>query len=79
MSISICVIYHSGYGHTQKQAEPVAAGVSSVEGIDCHSIGVEALHDPEASESSSHDDPAAINMGRQTYMDSASADFKKLM
>jgi multimeric flavodoxin WrbA len=26
MSQSVCVVYHSGYGHTQKQAEAVAEG-----------------------------------------------------
>jgi flavodoxin len=25
----VCVVYHSGYGHTQKQAEAVAEGVAS--------------------------------------------------
>jgi multimeric flavodoxin WrbA len=79
MSISICVVYHSGYGHTQKQAEAVAAGVAAVEGIDCHTIKVEALHDPEASEWSSLDDANAIIMGSPTYMGSASSDFKKFM
>jgi multimeric flavodoxin WrbA len=29
MSTSICVVHHSGYGHTQKQAEAVAEGVAA--------------------------------------------------
>ena len=30
----IAIVYFSGYGHTQKQAEAVHAGASSVEGAD---------------------------------------------
>jgi multimeric flavodoxin WrbA len=79
MSISICVVYHSGYGHTQKQAEAVADGASGVDGAECRLISVEALHDASASEWSELDSAAAMVMGCPTYMGSASADFKKFM
>jgi multimeric flavodoxin WrbA len=79
MSKSVCVVYHSGYGHTLKQAEAVANGVSSVEGVDCEFIPVEALHNAEAQEWDTLDAAAAIVMGCPTYMGAASADFKKFM
>lgn len=79
MSKSVCVVYHSGYGHTKRQAEAVAEGVSAVAETDCHTISVEALHDAEAGEWSTLDGAAAIIMGCPTYMGSASADFKKFM
>ena len=79
MSISVCVVYHSGYGHTQKQAEAVAAGVAATEGVECHTITAAALHDAEADEWSLLDNAAAIVMGSPTYMGSASADLKKFM
>lgn len=79
MSKSVCVVYHSGYGHTLKQAEAVASGVALVDGVNCSFISVEALHDVEASEWGALDSAAAIIMGCPTYMGAASADFKKFM
>jgi NAD(P)H dehydrogenase (quinone) len=44
----VCVVYHSGYGHTQKQAEAVAEGVASVDGVSAILIAVDALENAEA-------------------------------
>lgn len=67
--IKIAVVYHSGYGHTKKQAEAVARGASaqliSVADVEAH-----------------WDDLAqadAIIFGAPTYMGSLSAEFKKFM
>ena len=37
---SVAIIYHSGYGHTAKQAQTVLDGAKSVNGIDAHLISV---------------------------------------
>ncbi len=29
----IAIVYHSGYGHTRRQAEPVQAGVEQLDGV----------------------------------------------
>lgn len=33
MSISVVIAYHSGYGHTARQAQAVASGAASVPGV----------------------------------------------
>jgi hypothetical protein len=33
MSISVVIAYHSGYGHTARQAQAVASGAESVPGV----------------------------------------------
>lgn len=40
---SVAVVYHSGYGHTAKQAEVVAKGASSVAGTQALLISVEDI------------------------------------
>lgn len=67
--IKVAVVYHSGYGHTKKQAEAVARGANaqliSVADVEAH-----------------WDDLAqadAIIFGAPTYMGSLSAEFKKFM
>ena len=79
MSRSICVVFHSGYGHTQKQAEAVVEGARSVEGVTCEALPVATLNDVEAQEWALLDDADAIIFGCPTYMGSASADLKKFM
>lgn len=75
----VCVVYHSGYGHTQKQAEAVAEGVASVAGVECESIAVDALENAEAEAWASLDTADAMIFGSPTYMGSASAAFKVFM
>lgn len=67
----VVVVYHSGYGHTQRMAQSVAEGAEAVLlPIDADGNlaegGWETLHDADA-----------IIMGSPTYMGSASWQFKK--
>lgn len=73
--IKIAVVYHSGYGHTAKQAEAVHAGAASVAGTRITLVPVEKAEqhwgDLEAAD--------AIVFGSPTYMGSVSAPFKTFM
>jgi NAD(P)H dehydrogenase (quinone) len=72
----IVVVYHSGYGHTKKQAEAVHAGVTSVEPA-AELIAIDAegnLGDAAWATLSAAD---AIIFGAPTYMGSVSWQFKK--
>jgi NAD(P)H dehydrogenase (quinone) len=72
---TIAVIYHSGFGHTAKQAEAVAAGASSVSGVEARLIPV-----AEAEASAAFLDAAdAIVFGSPTYMGGVSGPFKTWM
>jgi multimeric flavodoxin WrbA len=79
MSSTLCVVYHSGYGHTQKQAEAVAAGVAEVDGIACRCIAVDELQAEDAPAWAALDACDAMIFGSPTYMGSASAAFKQFM
>ena len=79
MSFSVCVVYHSGYGHTARQAEAVAAGAASVDGVDCEAYPVDQLFDPDGGAFAALDDANAIVMGCPTYMGSPSSDMKRFM
>ncbi len=67
MKPKIIVIYHSGYGHTEKQAQAVAkgAGAELMKATEPDWVKLEAAD--------------AIIFGCPTYMGSASAPFKKFM
>jgi multimeric flavodoxin WrbA len=71
----IAIVYHSGYGHTAKQAEAVARGALSVAGATAALVKVEDIDrhwvDLEKAD--------AIIFGSPTYMGSASAPFKTFM
>lgn len=70
---TVAVVYHSGYGHTEKQAQAVFKGAQavgdalliSVTDIDSHWSDLEQAD--------------AIIFGAPTYMGSVSAEFKKFM
>ncbi len=71
----IAIVYHSGYGHTQRQAEAVAEGVAAVAGVKAVLIPV-----AEAEARSAELEAASgIIFGAPTYMGSASAPFKAFM
>lgn len=69
----VAIVYHSGYGHTAKQAQAVYEGAAGVPGTRAHLIAV--------GEVDGHWDTLAaadaIVFGAPTYMGGASADFKK--
>jgi NAD(P)H dehydrogenase (quinone) len=67
------VVYHSGFGHTQRQAEAVHEGAASVDGVE--SV---LLTTGEAAERLDELDGAdAIVFGCPTYMGSLSAEMKR--
>jgi multimeric flavodoxin WrbA len=79
MEAKVCVIYHSGYGHTARLAESVAAGVRRVDGVECLIVSVEELENAEADAWSRIDQADAMIFGCPTYMGSPSAGIKKFM
>ena len=68
---SIVVVFHSGYGHTTKQAEAVAAGAQA------DLIAIDANGDIAEADWAKLDAAKAIIMGSPTYMGSVSWQFKK--
>ena len=68
---SVVVIYHSGYGHTTKQAAAVAAGAKA------DLIAIDAHGDITEADWTKLDAAKAIIMGSPTYMGAASWQFKK--
>jgi multimeric flavodoxin WrbA len=68
----VAIVYHSGYGHTERQALAVRQGVEDVPGAEALLLSVE-----EAEERWDDLDAAeAIIFGTPTYVASASARFK---
>jgi NAD(P)H dehydrogenase (quinone) len=75
LKIRIAVVYHSGYGHTARQAEAVMDGALQVEGTEAVLLTVEEAQ-------TRWEDLAgadAIIFGAPTYTGSASAVFKAFM
>jgi multimeric flavodoxin WrbA len=79
MTKSACVVYHSGYGHTQKQAEAVHEGVQEVDGVEAQLISVDDLIDMDSPAWAELDAAEAIIIGCPTYMGSPSAGIKGFM
>ena len=67
----VAVIYHSGYGHTAKQAEAVTAGAKG------DLIAIDANGDITVADWAKLDAAKAIIMGSPTYMGGVSWQFKK--
>ena len=72
---SIAIVYHSGYGHTAKQAEAVREGAASVGAATLYPIDAEGNLPEGTWEALAAAD--AIIMGSPTYMGSVSWQFKK--
>jgi NAD(P)H dehydrogenase (quinone) len=68
---NVAVVYHSGYGHTAKQAEAVAKGAAA------DLIAIDANGDITDADWAKLDAAKAIIMGSPTYMGSVSWQFKK--
>lgn len=73
--ISVAVVYHSGYGHTEVQAKAVAEGVQSVAG--CQVTLISVAHIEQHWENLAQAD--AMIFGAPTYMGSLSGAFKTFM
>lgn len=71
-NIRVAIVYHSGYGHTERQAEAVREGVGLVPGAEALLLSIEEAQrrwdDLAAAE--------AIIFGAPTYVGSVSAAFK---
>jgi NAD(P)H dehydrogenase (quinone) len=67
----IAVVYHSGYGHTKKQAEAVAHGAGA------ELLAIDAEGNLSAEQWAALEAADAIIMGSPTYMGSVSWQFKK--
>lgn len=68
----IAIIFHSGFGHTEKVAQEVARGARSVEGV-----SVDLMTAGEAIENiHALDDRKTLVFGSPTYMGGPSAQFK---
>ncbi|MEV0797732.1 MULTISPECIES: flavodoxin family protein [unclassified Kribbella] len=72
-SARIAIAYHSGFGHTAKQAEAVAAGAASVPGTVTDLVLLDELTDDIWDRLAAAD---AIIFGAPTYFGSPSAVFK---
>lgn len=68
----VAIVYHSGYGHTQKQAEAVQAGAAANTNEEVHLIPVDEV-DEHWDKLNAAD---AIIFGSPTYMGGVSAQFK---
>jgi len=75
----VAVVYHSGYGHTQRQAQAVADGVNAIAGVEADLVSVDELSDTESAGWGVLDKAEGIIFGSPTYMGSASAAFKGFM
>lgn len=76
MSKQIAIVYHSGFGHTQRQAEAVQSGAGGVAGVEASLYPVGELDDARWAQLDAAD---AIVFGSPTYMGSATAKFKEFM
>ncbi|WP_019832144.1 flavodoxin family protein [Sphingomonas sp. PR090111-T3T-6A] len=72
VQINVAVVFHSGYGHTARQAEAVHRGAAGVEGVTAHLIPVESGDAPW----DLLEEADAIIFGTPTYMGAQSAQFK---
>ena len=73
--VSVAVVYHSGYGHTEVQAKAVAEGVQSVSG--CQATLISVTNVEQHWETLAQAD--AMIFGAPTYMGSLSGAFKTFM
>lgn len=74
-STTVAVVYHSGRGHTARQAQAVTTGVQRVAGVNALLIAVDEV-DAHWDDLAAAD---AIIFGAPTFMGSASAPFKAFM
>jgi multimeric flavodoxin WrbA len=72
----VAVVYHSGYGHTRRQAEHVHKGAASVAGVEASLHSVDQMDEAFWNALAAAD---AIILGAPTYMGSVSAQFKAFM
>lgn len=74
MPVQVAVVFHSGYGHTGRQAEAVAEGAEQVPGTEVHLIPLGS--DLTDEQWATLDESDAMIFGSPTYMSGASAGFR---
>jgi len=74
---NIAIVFYSGYGHTKKQADAVAAGAASVDGADVHLYQISQEGDLTDAQFESLAAADAIIYGSPTYMGGPAWQFKK--
>lgn len=72
----VAVVYHSGYGHTERQAQAVADGAAALPATRGVLVNVETMNDETWLQLDNAD---AIVFGSPTYMGTVSAPFKQFM
>ena len=73
----IAILFHSGYGHTRKQAEAVLAGASAAPGAAAELIAIDAEGNISEVDWATLAAADAIIFGSPTYMGGVSWQFKK--
>ncbi|WP_374353832.1 NAD(P)H-dependent oxidoreductase [Chitinimonas sp.] len=73
----IAIVYHSGYGHTKKQAEAVLAGAAGVAGVNATLFAIDAEGNLTDEAWAALEAADGIAFGAPTYMGAASWQFKK--
>ena len=73
----IAVVFHSGYGHTAKQAKAIEEGAASVAGADVHAVPINAEGELAEGAWEVLGGADAILFGSPTYMGGPSWQFKK--
>jgi multimeric flavodoxin WrbA len=73
--VTVAIVFHSGYGHTARQAEAVSLGVRATPGATPLLLSVEQAQNEWAALERAD----AIIFGAPTYMGSASGTFKAFM
>src|SRR5690606_39738875 len=71
----VCVVYHSGHGHTKVLAEAVAEGARSISGAEVRLVPVQQV-EADWDHLGAAD---ALIFGTPTYMGTVSAEFKAFM
>ncbi|MBK8507575.1 MAG: flavodoxin family protein [Candidatus Competibacteraceae bacterium] len=74
---NLVIVYHSGYGHTQKQAEAVGEGVTTVSGARVEVVAINAEGDLPDGGWEKLAAADCLIFGAPTYMGSVSWPFKK--
>jgi len=75
--INIVVVYHSGYGHTQKQAEAVLLGLTQATGVNAILLAIDSEGNLSEEGWSLLAAADTIIFGSPTYMGTVSWQFKK--
>jgi len=74
---NICVVFHSGYGHTTNLANGIVAGIETIEDVTANVVAIDQNGEISEADWQALDGSDAIIFGSPTYMGMASWQFKK--